>query len=100
MEASIGKLKNTEGGTELPFVLTPAEYRLSRNLDFSVEPCLGQSAPVVAYRSGGAAELALQLAFDQDADKACDVKKVHTFLRDINKVLPKTKSVPVVEFTL
>lgn len=100
MEPTPGKLKNRDTGEELAFALNPTEYRLARSLEYTVEPCLGQAAPVVAYRSGGAAELGFELVFDQDAEPRGEVKKVQTFLQNLNKVQAGTKSVPLVEFTL
>ena len=100
MEPTLGKLKNRDTGEELGFVINPTDYRLARTLDYTVEPCLGQAAPVVAYRSGGAAELHFELIFDKDAEPKSDLQKVQTFLNGVNKVQAGTKSVPVLEFNL
>lgn len=99
-EAALGKLKNLATNEELAFPMNPTEYHLSRGFDYAVEPCLGQPAPVVAYRSGHAAELSFQLLFDQDAERTADVKKLVTFVKGLGKIHAETKSVPVVEFAM
>jgi len=100
VEPTAGKLKNSVSGEELPFAMNPTEYNVTRGFDYAVESCLGQPAPLVAFRSGHAAEISFHLTFDRDIDKNLDLKKVSAFLRALGKVDAATKSVPVVEFTL
>jgi hypothetical protein len=85
-EPTAGKLKNTVTNEELPFSMNPAEYHLSRGFDYAVEPCLGQPAPLVAFRSGHAAELSFHLIFDRDADRNADPKKAIAFVRALGNV--------------
>ena len=98
--ASKGKITNKDSSESLEFNLNPTSFRLNRQFDFNVEACIGQAASVVAYRSGGNTQLSFQLRFDRDTDGKCDVKGVHTFLKGLNKVDDKKKSVPVVDFSL
>lgn len=100
MEAqpSLGKLVNLETKKELPFSLNPIEYTVSRGFEFQVEPRLGQSGPVVAFRCGGAATLNFELLFDKDADTKCDISKVESFLKELNKIPDATRTVAAVEF--
>lgn len=102
MEAqpSLGKLVNLETKKELPFSLNPIEYSLSRGFEYQVEPRLGQSGPVVAFRCGGPATLAFELLFDKDADPKCDVAKVESFLGDLNKIPEATRTIAAVEFSM
>jgi hypothetical protein len=97
-EPTAGKLKNTVTSEELPFSMNPAEYHLSRGFDYAVEPCLGQPAPLVAFRSGHAAELSFHLIFDRDADRNADPKKAIAFVRALGNVDAASQSVPAVEF--
>ncbi len=100
MQTAKGKLTNKDSGDALKFSLNPTDFRLSRNFDFHVEPCLGQNAPMVAFRSGGPSQLSFQLRFDKDVDKDCNMKTVDSFLRGLNKVDETKKSAPHLEFTL
>ncbi len=100
METTSGKIKNRDTGEELVFSVNPTEYHFSRNFDYNVEPCLGQAAPMVSYRSGGASELTSQLIFDQDADSKLDIKKLNTFVKNLNKISTDTKSTPLLEFSM
>ena len=100
MESASGKLKNKDTGEELPFSLNPTEYHLTRAFTFAVEPCLGQSSPVLSFQSGMPTELSCQLIFDEDADSKLDSGKVHTFIGHLNHVNPDTKSVPLLEFSM
>lgn len=98
-EPTAGKLKNLVTNDELAFAMNPTDYQVTRGFDYAVEPCLGQPAPLVAFRSGFAAEMNFSLLYDRDVDKAIDLKKVTAFVRELGKVDPKTKSVPAIEFS-
>ncbi|MBI4403749.1 MAG: hypothetical protein HY537_06295 [Deltaproteobacteria bacterium] len=100
MESAKGKLTNKETGNSLVFSINPSEFRLSKGFEFEVQPCLGQSAPLVSFKSGGAGTLTFQLVFDKDADSQCDLKKVTSFLKSLNTIKESTKSVPLVEFSM
>ena len=100
MQTAKGKLTNKDSGEALKFSLNPTDFRLSRQFDYHVEPCLGQHAPMVAFRSGGASLLSFQLRFDKDVDKDCNMKNVDSFIRALNKVDENKKSAPHMEFTL
>lgn len=98
-EPTPGKLTNMVTKEELPFALNPTDYQVNRGFDYAVEPCLGQPAPLVAYRSGHAAEMSVGLLYDRDVDKNTDLKKVAAFVRALGKVDAASKSVPAVEFS-
>ncbi len=100
MQTAKGKLVNKDSGEALNFSLNPTDFRLTRHFDYHVEPCLGQHAPMVAFKSGGASQLSFNLRFDRDADKDCSIKTVHGFLRSLNKVDEDKKSIPQLEFTM
>lgn len=99
-EPTAGKLKNMVTGEELPFAMNPTDYAVTRGFDYAVEPCLAQPAPLVAFRSGHAAEMAFHLVFDRDVDKNADLKKVAAFVKKLGEVDSATKSVPAIEFQL
>jgi len=100
MSAPAGKLTNKDSGEALAFSLNPTEYRLHRQFEVNVESCVGQAAPMVAYRGGGATQLSFSLRYDKDADPKCDPKKIGSFLKGLNKVDEAKKSTPLVEFTM
>jgi len=100
MEPVAGKLKNLESNEELVFSMNPTEYSLTRNLNYHVEPCLGQPAPLVSFQNGGTTELAFSLVYDSDVDSHVDLSKVEKFLKNLNKIYAKTKSVSALEFIL
>lgn len=101
MEVTKAKLKNLESGKEIVLAVNPSSYELSRNFDFVLEPRLAQSAPLVAFRNGGAAALKLQLLLDQDVPKGSDaLKQAREFLTDLPKIYEKTASVSPVEFKM
>jgi len=100
MQTAKGKLTNKDSGDVLKFSLNPTDFRLRRHFDFQVESCLGQHAPMVAFKSGGASQLSFQLRFDKDVDKDCNMKTVDSFVRSLHKVDETKKSAPHLEFTL
>ena len=97
--SSKGKLTNAVTNESLAFHINPTQYTLSQSFGFHVEPCLGQPAPLVSFRSGEAATLAFQLIFDKDAEKDSDPKKLATFFKNLNKIDEPKKSVAEVVFT-
>ena len=100
MEPVLGKLKSLDAGDELGFSINPTDFRLTRNLNFNVEPCLGQAGSVVAFKSGGTTELSFHLVFDSDIDKNFEIRKLDSFLKGLNKINSDTKSVTLVEFVM
>lgn len=101
MEVTKGKLKNTKSGKECVFAANPSQYELAQSYDFAMETQLAQSAPLVAFRCGGAATLSFALVFDRDMGIADDsLKNVQGFLAELNEVDPDTASVPVIEFKM
>jgi hypothetical protein len=100
MQTSRGKLTNKDTGEALKFSLNPVDYRLNRKFDFTVQSCLGQSAPVVAFAGGGASQLSFNLRFDTDVDKDGSPENAAKFLKALNKLDETKRSTPVVEFML
>jgi len=100
MELVKGKLKNKDTGSELEFSLNPTDYTLHRSFEFGIEPCMGQSAPVIGFRSGSLSHLSFNLVFDKDADKQCAPASVLSFLKDLNKVDEASRSVGEIQFQL
>ncbi len=101
MEVTKGKLKNAKSGKEIAFAANPAQYELSQSYDFAMETQLAQSAPLVAFRCGGAAVLKFNLCFDRDMGLSDDaIKNVQTFLSDLNQIDADTASVSPVEFRM
>ncbi len=100
MDPVLGKLKNRVSGEELPFCVNPTDYRLTRTFNFDVDSCLGQPAPVVSYREGGASELTSHLIFDTDANPNTDIQKLKNFVKNLNKIDSETRSTPVLEYVM
>lgn len=99
-ENTKGKLTNKDSGESLAFSMNPTEVKMARGFDLTVEPALGQPAPIVGFRCGGATQLSFQVRFDKDADSACDPTKVETFLKSLNKIKDSTRSAPKLEFQM
>jgi hypothetical protein len=97
---TLGKLKNIDGGKELTFSMNPTDFKLSKSYEFLSEPCQGQPAPLIAFKSGGHAHLSFELTFDSDTDKDFKVKDLRSFLDSLNVVHDKNQSVPQLEFNL
>lgn len=100
MNDNKGKITNKDSGDSLPFSIAPIDFKLSRHFDYAVSSCVGQSAPIVGYKAGSAAQLAFQLRFDKDVDKDFNSKDLDGFVKSLNKVDETKKSTPVVEFTM
>lgn len=94
-----GKLTNAVTNETLALTINPTQYTLAQSFGFNVEPCLGQAAPLVSFKSGELTTLTFQLIFDKDAEKESDPKKLATFLKNLNKIDEPKKSVPEVVFT-
>lgn len=94
-----GKLTNAVTNETLAFGINPSQYTLSQSFGFNVEPCLGQAAPLVSFKSGELTTLHFQLIFDKDAEKEADPKKLTAFFKALNKIDEPKKSVPEVTFT-
>jgi len=93
------KLTNAVTNESLALTINPTQYTLAQGFSFNVEPCLGQPAPLVSFKSGEAATLTFQLIFDKDAEKDADPKKLATFFKNLNKIDEPKKSVAEVTFS-
>jgi len=94
-----GKLTNAVTNESLALAINPSQYSLTQSFGFNVEPCLGQPAPLVSFKSGELTTLSFQLTFDKDAQKEADPKALATFFKNLNKIDEPKKSVPEVTFS-
>lgn len=101
MEITKGKMKNLKEGKEITFAINPSQYELSKSFDFTFEPLLAKSSPLIAFRCGGVSVLKFQLCFDTDMGlEENALKNVQGFLKGLNAIDPDTASVPPVEFKM
>lgn len=88
------------GSVTLEFKVAPLQYTIEKNFSYAVEPCIGQSHPVVSFEHGSARNLNLVLVFDEDIDNQVDLTKVDQFIQELSRIDPESRSPKEAEVTL
>jgi hypothetical protein len=92
--------KMTVGQVTLNFDLVPTKYFIEKKFNHRVDACLGQNHPLVSFESGSVQTLTLSILMDEDVNESIDLSEAQKFMKELEKVDPKTRSVGKVSVEL
>lgn len=88
------------GDFTLDFAVAPLQFNIERKYSFEVEPCLGQTHPLVHFQHGSVRTLTFSINIDEDVEENINLEGIKKFLLKINEVDPETRSTPEVTVVL
>ena len=83
-----------------PALYNPNSYKITKAVEYDVEPVFGLDSPYIAYKNGGARKLSMELFFDiqspllQMAGGAIDVRMYLEMLRQMQEIDSDTHKPP------
>jgi hypothetical protein len=88
------------GGFQLNFDVSPTHYSIEKQYSFGLDPCIGQTHPLVSFAHGSVESLNLSIILDEDLNESVNLGDAQKLLTELNRVDPKKRSLELVEVHL